>query len=153
VLQAERASFCLEHTYYRSYVKDKQKMTLRQLIDQYAYQDIRPFIEQAVDHDENDLRDRSVRLKEMEEGFAEMKQLKPTFGFIDTVIDVKMLDGRLIVSNMHLGSTSDLLSRRIAVAPDVKATDREIAALCVYQLVAHQHAWVKYRDEDDVIEN
>lgn len=124
-------------------------MTLKQLIDKYNYSDLLPYVEQAVDHNENDLRSRDVKLNEVEQGFAEMKDLKPTFGFIDTVIDVKMLDGRLNVSNMHLGSTSDLMSHRLVVAPDVRASEQEILAACVYQLVAHEALWVKYRDDDE----
>lgn len=123
-------------------------MTLKQLLDKYCYADIASYIEMEVNKNENDRRPKNVKMDEMEQGFAYIKGLKPTFGYIDMQIDVKMLDGRLTVSNMHLGSTSDLLSHQINIGDDVTASEQEIAAQCVFQLVAHQAATTKYREDD-----
>ncbi len=124
-------------------------MTFKQLLDKVSYEDIAPFIREAVAGNDNDLRPTDVKLAEIEQGFEAMKALRPTFGHIDSHIDVKLIDGHLNVSNTHLGSTSDLLSHQIDVAPEVQATESEIAAHCVYQVVAHAASWQHYRDEDD----
>ena len=60
-----------------------------------------------------------------------------------------MAGGRLSVSNMHLGSPTDLLSHRLRVATDVTAPQAEIAAQCLYQLAAHEAATQKYREGDE----
>lgn len=124
-------------------------MTLKQLIDKYSYADIAPYIVREVEADGDDLRPMAERLLEMELGFAQLKTLKPTFGHIDTHIEVKRLGRRWQVTNLHIGASSDLLSHRLVVAPDVEASEPEILAQCVYQLVAHQAATTKYRDDDD----
>lgn len=124
-------------------------MTFKQLISQYDYKDIADMVKREVELNDTDLRPMDTKLQEMEEGFAAMKAMKPSYGHIDTPIDIKEVDGRLHVSNMHLGSTSDLLSHRLDVAEGVEASPQEILAQCVFQLVAHQAATLKYRDEDD----
>lgn len=124
-------------------------MTFRELLHKFEYTDIVPYVEREVRRNEDDRRPHEVKMEEMERGFAGMKALKPTFGYIDTRIEVGMTGGRLSVGNTHIGSASDLLSRQIAVAPEVVASEKEILAGCIYQLVAHEASWVKYRDDDD----
>lgn len=124
-------------------------MTFKQLIDQYAYPDIAADLRREVALNTDDLRPMEAKMAEMADGFAAMKAMRPTFGHIDTCIEVTRRDGRLRVSNTHLGSTSDLLSHRVSVADDVEATGAEILAQCVYQIVAHQASTTKYRDDDD----
>lgn len=124
-------------------------MTFKQLLDKVSYEDIAPHIHRLVTANTDDLRPYEVKLEEIAQGFAAMKALKPSFGHIETPIEVKILDGRLIVSNTHIGSTSDLLSHQVVVSPEVRADDAEVAAHCVYQLVAHASSWQHYRDDDD----
>jgi hypothetical protein len=40
------------------------------------------------------------------------------------------------------------LSHQINIGDDVTASEQEIAAQCVFQLVAHQAATTKYREDD-----
>ncbi|MBM6993854.1 MAG: hypothetical protein I3J02_11445 [Prevotella sp.] len=124
-------------------------MTFKQLLDKVSYEDIAPYIHQAVSDNDNDLRPNEVKLGEIEQGFKAMKAMKPTFGHIDSRIDVKMINGHLNVSNTHLGSTSDLLSHQLNISSEVTASETEIAAQCVFQIVAHASSWQHYRDEDD----
>lgn len=124
-------------------------MTFKELLNQVTFADIAPYVEQAIRGNENDLRDYDTKFGEVEQAFAEMITMKPTYGHITTPIEVKLTDGRLSVSNMHLGSTSDVLSHRLAIAPEVQASVPELAAECVYQLVGYQAATDRYRDGDE----
>lgn len=124
-------------------------MTFKQLVDKYDYAAIKGYVEAQIAHDEADRRPWQVKVEGVEQCFDQLKRLTPTFGYVDTCIDAKMLGGRLNVSNMHLGSMSDLLSHRLAVAPGVEAAEAEILAHCVYQLAARPAATEKYLDDDD----
>ncbi len=124
-------------------------MTLKQLLSTLDYAALLPTLEQLVAADSTDLRPTDMKMRELEEGFASIKALRPTFGHVDVAIEVKLLSGRLIVSNTHLGSNSDLLSHQVKVAPGVTATPAEIAAHIIHQLVAHENQWKRYREEDD----
>lgn len=124
-------------------------MTFKQLLDKYDYEAIVPYVRLEVENNEYDLRPLDVRMQEMADYYAEMKKTKPTFGYIETPIEVKCVGDKLIVSNMHLGAMSDLLSHRVDVSDGVKVSEAEILALCVFQLVAHQPSTEKYREDDD----
>lgn len=127
-------------------------MTLQQLLARFSYTDLAPYIEEAARNNTNDRRDLRMKLDEVKEAFAEIKNLKPTFGHIDTHIEVRNMRGKLNISNMHLGSVADLLSHRVDIAADVDASEAQIAGLCVYQLVAFTAATERYRDTDDFCE-
>ncbi len=124
-------------------------MTFKELLKQVTFADIAPFVEQAIRNNENDMRDFDTKFGEVERAFGEMADMKPTFGHITSPIEVKLLDGRLSVSNMHLGSTSDVLSHRMVIAPEVQASVPELVAECVYQLVGYQTSTERYRDGDE----
>ncbi len=124
-------------------------MTLKQLLSPLTYNDIRPAIERLAAANSHDLRPEQVKLDELQQGFEAIKSLRPSFGYVDVPIEVKMLSGKLIVSNTHLGSNADMLSHQVKIAPAVKATEAEIAAQIIYQLIAHENQWQRYREEDD----
>ncbi len=124
-------------------------MTLKQLLSSFTYADLRPTIERLVAENTTDLRPTEVKLAELEAGYNSIASLKPSFGYIDVPVDVKMLSGKLIVSNTHLGSNADLLSHQVKIAPGIANSESEIAAHIIYQLVAHENQWKRYREEDD----
>ena len=124
-------------------------MTFKQLLGQVAYADMASYIDEAARQNAEDLRPQHVKTAEVRRAYDELLAARPPFGFIDTPIEVKMAGGRLSVSNMHLGSPTDLLSHRLRVAADVTAPQAEIAAQCLYQLAAHEAVTQKYREGDE----
>lgn len=124
-------------------------MTFKELLSQVTFAEIAPYVERAVRNNEDDKRDFNTKFGEVERAFAEMATMRPTFGHISSPIVVKLSGGRLSVSNMHLGSVSDVLSHQMEISPEVQVSVAELAAESIYQLVAYEAATDRYRDGDE----
>ena len=53
--------------------------------------------------------------------YQELLTVKPEYG-LNRKIEVKLLNGEIAVSNVHLGSLGDILTYPIDVAPDLEIT-------------------------------
>ena len=57
--------------------------------------------------------------------FQELLKVKPEYGSGRT-IEVKLMDGRMAVTNVHVGSPGDILTYRIVVAPELKISKNQL---------------------------
>lgn len=124
-------------------------MRLKQMLDGLAWADLEPFVRAAIEANADDRRPFEEKEREVREGFEQIAGAKPTFGYIDSAVDVKLVGGRLNISNTHLGTPADLLSHQVKIAPDVTASREAIVAGIVYDLFGHKAVWERYRDVDD----
>jgi len=53
--------------------------------------------------------------------FQELLRVKPEFGSIKS-IGVKLVNGKIAVTNVHVGSLGDVITYRIDVAPELKVS-------------------------------
>ena len=53
--------------------------------------------------------------------FQELLKVKPEFGS-NRSIEVKLVDGKIIVTNVHVGSLGDIVTYRINVDPELKVS-------------------------------
>ena len=53
--------------------------------------------------------------------FKELLKVKPEFG-PNRSIEVKLVDGKIVVTNVHVGSLGDVITYRIDVAPELKVS-------------------------------
>ena len=53
--------------------------------------------------------------------FHELLRVKPEFGSIKS-IGVKLVNGKIAVTNVHMGSLGDVITYRIDVAPELKVS-------------------------------
>jgi len=71
--------------------------------------------------------------------------IKPTYEFFDMTVGVKCSrEGNIIVSNLHLGSLSDLAGRRFTIDPDCNISNIEAAGHIIYQVTEYN-----YRNEGE----
>ncbi|MBQ6227528.1 MAG: hypothetical protein IJK08_03055 [Prevotella sp.] len=57
--------------------------------------------------------------------FQELLTVKPEYGSGRT-IEVKQMDGQVAVTNVHVGSLSDILTYRIFVSPELNITKNQL---------------------------
>ncbi len=57
--------------------------------------------------------------------FQELLNTKPEYGS-SIRIEVKQIDGELIVSNVHIGSLGDIVTARINIAPELQVTKTQL---------------------------
>ena len=53
--------------------------------------------------------------------FQELLKVKPEFGS-NRSIEVKLVDGKIVVTNVHVGSLGDIVTYRINVDPELKVS-------------------------------
>ena len=85
-------------------------------------------------------------LKEYEKTFNVLRNIKPTFDYFNMIINVKRLNGHVMVTNTHLGSISDLAGRTVKIRKEDHFTSAEAAAHIIYQITAHGYDTVRYKD-------
>ncbi len=88
-------------------------------------------------------------LKEYEKTFNTLRDIQPTFDYFDMVINVKRLNGQVMVTNTHLGSMSDLAGRTVKTRKEDHFTPAEAAAHIIYQITAHGYDTIRYKDNLD----
>ena len=76
-----------------------------------------------------------------------MRTIKPTFDYFDMIIEVKEKNGKIHVSNTHLGSLADLAGRRYKKQENIP--DNVFAAHCLYQITVHTYETERYKDHLD----
>ena len=59
--------------------------------------------------------------------FQELLRVKPEFGSIKS-IGVKLANGKIAVTNVHMGSLGDVITYRIDVAPELKVSKIQLLA-------------------------
>ena len=59
--------------------------------------------------------------------FQELLRVKPEFGSIKS-IGVKLVNGKIAVTNVHVGSLGDVITYRIDVAPELKVSKIQLLA-------------------------
>ena len=57
--------------------------------------------------------------------FQKLLKVKPEYGSTRSV-EVKLTDGKMSVTNVHVGSLGDVVAYRIDVAPELKASKAQI---------------------------
>ena len=70
--------------------------------------------------------------------------IHPTFDFFELFVEVKKLNNRIVVSNTHLGSLSDIAGRRFHA--DSQLSDNEVAANVIFHLTANSYDADAYND-------
>lgn len=86
-------------------------------------------------------------IKNYEETYNELRTMKPSFGYFDMTIEVKRnKEGKVTVSNTHLGALSDLAGRRFKVDEKSNLTTEEVAGNIIFQITAHSYDTERYKD-------
>ncbi|MBP7373628.1 MAG: DUF6557 family protein [Prevotella sp.] len=88
-----------------------------------------------------------ANIDEFENTFNTLRTVKPTFDYFDMIIEVKEKDGKVYVSNTHLGSITDLAGRRFKVQGNMP--DAAVAAHCLYQITVHEYETERFKDHLD----
>lgn len=57
--------------------------------------------------------------------FQQLRSTKPEYG-ADRWIEVRLADGKIVVTNVHIGSLGDVLTYQIDVAPELKVTKMQL---------------------------
>ena len=57
--------------------------------------------------------------------FQQLRSIKPEYG-ADRRIEVRLVKGEIVVTNVHIGSLGDVLTYQIDVAPDLKVTNMQL---------------------------
>ena len=57
--------------------------------------------------------------------YQELLKVKPEYGS-NRRIEVKMLNGNIVVTNAHVGSLGDIITYRIVVAPELKISNSQL---------------------------
>nr|MBP7471507.1 hypothetical protein [Prevotella sp.] len=79
--------------------------------------------------------------------FDELCSVKPSFGYFDMTIEVKRnKEGKISVSNTHLGALSDLAGRRVKIDSKSNLSDAEVAGNIIFQITAHSYDTERYKD-------
>ena len=86
-------------------------------------------------------------IKEFEDTFNSLRTIKPTFDYFDMIIEVKENNGKIYVSNTHLGSLADLAGRRYKKQENIP--NNVFAAHCLYQITVHTYETERYKDHLD----
>lgn len=89
----------------------------------------------------------TANIEEFENTFNSLRTIKPTFDYYDMIIEVKEKNGKIYVSNTHLGSITDLAGRRYKKQGDISEAD--VAAHCLYQITVHVYETERYKDHLD----
>lgn len=89
----------------------------------------------------------TANIEEFENTFNSLRTVKPTFDYYDMIIEVKEKNGKIYVSNTHLGSLTDLAGRRYKKQGDISEAD--VAAHCLYQITVHVYETERYKDHLD----
>lgn len=89
----------------------------------------------------------AANMEEFENTFNSLRTIKPTFDYFDMIIEVKEKNGKIHVSNTHLGSLADLAGRRYKKYGDMPEAD--VAAHCLYQITVHVYETERYKDHLD----
>ena len=89
----------------------------------------------------------AANMEEFENTFNSLRTIKPTFDYFDMIIEVKEKNGKIHVSNTHLGSLTDLAGRRYKKHVDMPEAD--VAAHCLYQITVHVYETERYKDHLD----
>ena len=71
----------------------------------------------------------AANIEEFENTFNSLRTVKPTFDYFDMIIEVKENNGKIYVSNTHLGSLADLAGRRYKKQENIP--DNVFAAHCL----------------------
>lgn len=91
----------------------------------------------------------SAYQQELTETFSQLATLAPTFSYFDANIEVKKLNGRIAVTNTHLGALSDLAAKRISVDKGIELAPNQLAAYIVGQIALHDYDTRRYKDHLD----
>ena len=89
----------------------------------------------------------TANINEFENTFNSLRTVKPTFDYFDMIIEVKEKNGKIYVSNTHLGSIADLAGRRFIAQKDM--SEDVVAAHCLYQITVHTYETERYKDHLD----
>ncbi len=89
----------------------------------------------------------AANMEEFENTFNSLRTIKPTFDYFDMIIEVKENNGKIHVSNTHLGSLADLAGRRYKKQADMP--EAAVAAHCLYQITVHVYETERYKDHLD----
>jgi hypothetical protein len=89
----------------------------------------------------------AANMEEFENTFNSLRTIKPTFDYFDMIIEVKEKNGKIHVSNTHLGSLADLAGRRYKKQADMP--EAAVAAHCLYQITVHVYETERYKDHLD----
>lgn len=89
----------------------------------------------------------TANMEEFESTFNSLRTVKPTFDYFDMIIEVKEKNGKIYVSNTHLGSLTDLAGRRFKIQGNMSET--VVAAHCLYQITVYTYETERYKDHLD----
>ena len=89
----------------------------------------------------------AANIEEFENTFNSLRTVKPTFDYFDMIIEVKEKNGKIYVSNTHLGSLADLAGRRFKIQGNMSET--VVAAHCLYQSTVYAYETERYKDHLD----
>lgn len=89
----------------------------------------------------------TAKMEEFESTFNSLRTVKPTFDYFDMIIEVKEKNGKIYVSNTHLGSIADLAGRRFKIQGNMSET--VVAAHCLYQITVYTYETERYKDHLD----
>ena len=57
--------------------------------------------------------------------YQKLRETKPEYG-VNRRIEVKLIDGEVAITNVHVGSLGDILTYQIDVVPDLQITKTEL---------------------------
>ena len=77
--------------------------------------------------------------------FAELLSTKPEYGS-GNCIEVKLINGEIAVSNVHVGSLGDIVASPINVAPDLQVTKMQLLDAILKEM---SHEGFTETDADD----
>lgn len=113
-------------------------MRIQELMKNVRFDEIKPILEQSELKSQN--------LQVYENTFHTLRDIQPTFDYFDMAVGIKRMNGRVMVTNTHIGSISDLAGRTITISPKDHFTLPEIAAHLLYQITAHGYDTDRYKD-------
>ena len=67
--------------------------------------------------------------------FQKLRETKPEYGS-NRHIEVKLLNGEVVVTNAHVGSIGDILTYPINVAPDLKITKVQLLDMILKEIAS-----------------
>ena len=65
--------------------------------------------------------------------YQKLREIKPEYG-ANRRIQVKMVDGRIVVTNAHVGSLGDILSYPVDVSADLKISEVQVVDAILKEL-------------------